>query len=392
MNDAIIHLDRIEYFPLENSPLRRKRNVDDQTFHRYYCDDEDKNFTSTGSIVQLTMKIQSHRSILLDQSEIKTKIFFKSLNIPVRLNDGQIFDLKMKSCSTKNENLLSYRVGHCAGGLYPNDHKCVSYQYGSDPIQTIDCHLPSNPLNSLVVLLIHGGFWMSLYNRSIEDAVANDLVRLNLIVCNLDYRSFGNNGGFPNTFYDVSNGTDLLRTIAQEQGFNADRIIIVGHSAGGQLGGFLSGRFRLKPNQAGFSVNPLRPIAFVSQAGVNNMWDGCDQADITGDGAVMKFLGGNYHQYPQRYVQSSLAASTNPSIRDLYPSEFLPLNIPIQAITGSADDVVPITQTMDFVQQAKNAGDNCSEVIVPGEDHFVHLNPTSQSWNRTRAFILSFIQ
>lgn len=80
------------------------------------------------------------------------------------------------------------------------------------------------------------------------------------------------------------------------------------------------------------------------------------------------------------------------SSRDLYPSEFLPLNIPIQAITGSADDVVPITQTMDFVQQAKNAGDNCSEVIVPGEDHFVHLNPTSQSWNRTRAFILSFIQ
>lgn len=295
------------------------------------------------------------------------------------------------------------------GGLYPNDEKCVSYQYGLDPIQAIDCHIPKHPSVSLLVLLVHGGYWHSIYNRSNEDAVANDLVRLNLIVCNLDYRSVGNGGGFPNTFYDVSNGTDLLPIIAHEQGFNADRIIIVGHSAGGQLGGFLSGRFRLEPDQAGFSENPVRPIAFVSQAGVNNMWDGCDQWKKTGDGAVMKFLGGNYREYPQRYRQSSVSASTNPSIRfileqskelsrqrfdrfrELYPSEFLPLNIPIQAITGSADITVPITQTTDFVQQAKMVGDNCSQVLVPGEDHFAHLNPTSQSWNRTRSFILSFI-
>jgi pimeloyl-ACP methyl ester carboxylesterase len=75
----------------------------------------------------------------------------------------------------------------------------------------------------------------------------------------------------------------------------------------------------------------------------------------------------------------------------LYPSQLLPLNVPIQAITGSADITVPITQTINFGKQATIAGDNCTTVIVEGEDHVVHLNASSKSWNRTLTFILSFI-
>ncbi|UJR24041.1 hypothetical protein I4U23_027006 [Adineta vaga] len=262
--------------------------------------------------------------------------------------------------------------GPCEGGLYPNDDKCVAYQYGPDPIQVIDCHLPKGPYVHLVVLLIHGGFWRSIINRSIEDAVANDLLRFNIVVCNLDYRSFGNQGGYPNTFYDVSNGTDLLRSIAREQGFQSDRVIVVGHSAGGQLGGYVTG--------------PL-----VTQAGVNNMWDGCDQADETGSGAVISFLGGNYAIFPERYILSSLAASSNVTVKMQYPSQFLPLGVPIQAITGSADITVSVSQTITSAEQAKIAGDNCTRVIVDGEDHFVHLNVSSKSWNRTLTFILSFV-
>lgn len=201
------------------------------------------------------------------------------------------------------------------GGLYPNDEKCVSYSYGSDPIQVIDCHLPKGPYASVVVLLVHGGYWSAKLNRSLENDVGNDLLRFNIVVCNLDYRSVGNDGGYPNTFYDVSNGTDLIRTIANEHQFDSNRVVVVGHSAGGQLGGYITGRFRLTVNQPGYSRNPLRPIGYVSQAGVNNMWDGCDQAAETGSGAVIQFLGGTYHTYPERYVLSSLGASSNDSVK-----------------------------------------------------------------------------
>ena len=74
----------------------------------------------------------------------------------------------------------------------------------------------------------------------------------------------------------------------------------------------------------------------------------------------------------------------------MYPSQFLPLKVPIQAITGSADITVPVSQTITFAEQAKSAGDNCTQVIVEG-DHFVHLNVSSKAWRKTRDFILSFI-
>lgn len=79
------------------------------------------------------------------------------------------------------------------------------------------------------------------------------------------------------------------------------------------------------------------------------------------------------------------------SFREQYPSQLLPLEVPIQAITGSKDITVPISQTITFSEQAINAGDNCTQVIVDGEDHFVHLNISSKSWNKTLTFILSFI-
>ena len=75
----------------------------------------------------------------------------------------------------------------------------------------------------------------------------------------------------------------------------------------------------------------------------------------------------------------------------MYPSQFLPLKVPIQAITGSADITVPVSQTITFAEQAKSAGDNCTQVIVEGVDHFVHLNVSSKAWRKTRDFILSFI-
>ncbi|CAF4554322.1 unnamed protein product [Rotaria sp. Silwood2] len=111
------------------------------------------------------------------------------------------------------------------------------------------------------------------------------------------------------------------------------------------------------------------------------MGDGGEQANETGSGAIISFLGGTYEMYPERYQLSSLMASSNLSIKAKYPSQYLPLEVPIQAITGSVDITVPISQTITFAKQAKSAGDNCAQVIVEGEDHFVHLNISSKSWN-----------
>ncbi|CAF3265818.1 unnamed protein product [Rotaria socialis] len=402
-------------------PMSINQNVKKREIIKYVnlCRNEETNpmgdlfIAHVSAVYPLNYNIGTHQKHLFNKIKLYNTAAYRSFNIPIKFVDGQALPVKMNFCSfqhisssisssarniqkrhsktmTYNDTIYSIPK-FILSGLYPNDEKCVAYTYGPDPIQVIECHLPKGPYAPLVVLLIHGGFWSAKYNRSLEDAVGNDLLRFKTVVCNLDYRSIGNDGGYPNTFYDVANGTDLIRTIAEEHGFNSDRIIVVGHSAGGQLGGYITGRFRLKSNQPGYSTNPVRPIAFVSQAGVNNLWDGCDHAEETGSGAVISFLGGKYQMYPERYVFSSLAASSNLSIKVQYPSQFLPLEVPMQVITGSADITVPISQTITLAEQAKFAGDNCTEVIVEGEDHFVHLNISSKSWNRTLTFVLSFI-
>ncbi|CAF2160296.1 unnamed protein product [Rotaria magnacalcarata] len=433
-----VNINMAQFVPMSINQDVKKREI---IKYVNLCRNEESNpmgdlfiaHVSTG--YPLNYNIGKHRQHLFNKIKLCNTAVYRSLNITMKFVDGQTLPVKMNFCSfqhisssifpsarniqkrhsktmTYNDTIYSIPkfvpskswkanitlnttnksiYGSCQGGLYPNDERCVAYTYGPDPIQVIECHLPKGSYAPLVVLLIHGGFWSAKFNRSLEDAVGNDLLRFKIVVCNLDYRSIGNDGGYPNTFYDVANGTDLIRTIAEEHGFNSDRIIVVGHSAGGQLGGYITGRFRLKPNQPGYSTSPLRPIAFVSQAGVNNLWDGCDHAEETGSGAVISFLGGKYQMYPERYVLSSLAASSNLSVKVQYPSQFLPLEIPIQVITGSADITVPISQTITLAEQAKIAGDNCTEVIVEGEDHFVHLNVSSKSWNRTLTFVLSFI-
>ncbi|CAF0966568.1 unnamed protein product [Rotaria sordida] len=422
-----VNVNKAQFVPVAITEDKKKREI---MQNLNLCENENTDTTGDLFILHLSTEyplnytMMAHQQYLLDKMKIDNSSAYKQFSLPIKFINGKTLSIKMSFCSfdqvispvsiqatgiqKRNSKEFACTGTICSiskfiqsqnwneniifnGGLYPNDDKCVAYTYGPDPIQVIDCHLPKGPYAPIVVLLIHGGFWSAKYNRSLEDAVGNDLLRFNIVVCNLDYRSVGNGGNYPNAFYDVSNGTDLIRTIAQEHGFNSTRVIVVGHSAGGQLGGYITGRFRLIPSQPGYSTNPLRPIAFVSQAGVNNMWDGCDQANETGSGAVISFLGGTYQMYPERYLLSSLAASSNISVRAQYPSQFLPLEVPIQAITGSLDITVPVSQTITFAEQAKTAGDNCTRVIVEGEDHFVHLNISSKSWNMTLAFILSFI-
>ena len=75
-----------------------------------------------------------------------------------------------------------------------------------------------------MVVLVHGGFWYSDYDRSLEVDVAADLVAAGYAVWNLDYRSIGNGGGFPTTFEDVAAGCDALVDAAAGPGLDLDRV------------------------------------------------------------------------------------------------------------------------------------------------------------------------
>nr|WP_225753326.1 alpha/beta fold hydrolase [Actinotalea sp. Marseille-Q4924] len=222
-----------------------------------------------------------------------------------------------------------------------------------------------------VVVLVHGGFWRAAYDRSLQDAVVEDLVGTGWAVWNLEYRPVGDGGGWPRTFEDAASGTDALADVAREAGLPLHRVVAIGHSAGGTLAAWLGARHLLPAGAPGADPR-VRPTAVCAQAGVLDMVTAARE-DV-GRGAVTDLLGSGPDEDPERYAVTS-------------PAALVPSGVPVLALTGAEDDVVPPRQSAAFVAAAVRAGDDARLEVVPGEGHMEHLDPTAACWGAARRWL-----
>lgn len=215
-----------------------------------------------------------------------------------------------------------------------------------------------------VVVLIHGGFWRDSFGLELMSPLAADLSGRGYATWNLEYRGVGaSGGGWPETGEDVGAGIDLLAELADEYGLDLNKVIVMGHSAGGQLALWSAARDHLPGGAPG--LNPIvMPAAVVSLAGVNDLAT-ADRNGI-GAGAVAAFLGRGEDR-TALYAEAS-------------PMELTPLDVPILLVHGDKDRNVPISQTNDYATVARAAGDFVEVQPVPGGDHFIVIDPASRAW------------
>ena len=192
-------------------------------------------------------------------------------------------------------------------------------------------------------------FWRAQYGADLARLLAADLAGRGFAALNIEYRRVGSGpgggGGFPATFDDVSSAIELLGST----GLDLTHVVAVGHSAGGQLAAWSAARRRL-PRWASASV---AVTAVVSQAGILDLTT-ADREGL-GGGAVAALLG---------------ARSTDRRVYDLAdPMRQLPLDVPVRCVHGRADDVVPVSQSQDYVRAARAAGADATVTLVDG-DHF----------------------
>ncbi|GIM97081.1 alpha/beta hydrolase family protein [Paractinoplanes toevensis] len=217
--------------------------------------------------------------------------------------------------------------------------------YGDHPEQWADERTPAGAAPAPVGILIHGGFWRSIWAADLMDALAIDLAERGWTSWNLEYRR-PDRHGWAATTADVAAGVAAAR----------DRhpgapIVLFGHSAGGQLA------LRLAAD------DPDLALA-VSLAGVLDLAEG--QRRFLGEGAITTALGGTPAEVPAVY------AAGDPMAR-------LPLASPALLVQGSGDglDLVDINRRF-----AAAAGLTLLE--QPG-DHFDVISPGSPIWAATMA-------
>lgn len=233
---------------------------------------------------------------------------------------------------------------------FPIELADVRLPYGDHPAQFIDLFLPKIPAPA-TILLIHGGCWQAQFGLDQLGQLARAITRYGYAVASVEYRRLGNGGGWPTTFEDVGASADFLSTIASRYDLNLDRLITMGHSAGGHLALWLACRTQLTPLQPLYTPNPQPIHAVVSLAGIPDMATAATR-QICQD-APQTLLGGLADEKPDHYAIGS-------------PVNFLPLGIPHRHVSGTADDIVPLDYVRDFVD---TAGSEATLIAVDG-GHF----------------------
>jgi acetyl esterase/lipase len=248
--------------------------------------------------------------------------------------------------------------------------------YGTDALQFGELRLPEGDGPHPVVVLIHGGCWLSRYDVSHIRKLAAALTREGVATWTLEYRRVGNpGGGWPGTFEDVAKGADHLRAVAKEHRLDLDRVLAMGHSAGAQLALWLGARRRFSDRGPFAAAEPVIPravlglapaadLAYLYQAGA------CDNA-------VGKLVGGSPASEPERYRMTS-------------PSDLVPLGLPQILVIGSHDrNWAPVGRR--YYEAARAAGDDVRMVEAADSGHFEMIDPDSSTWPLVRDSVFQLL-
>jgi len=237
--------------------------------------------------------------------------------------------------------------------------------YGSDPNQFFDLRLPPGKGSFPLVINIHGGYWRAKYNLNHAGHLCAALAAKGLATANLEYRRVGNEGGaWPGTFADIRSAFHFLAQNAAQFSLDAQRIVVMGHSAGGQLALCLAAH------------EPTITRA-VSLAGVVDLRSAY-RLHLSND-AVVEFLRGTPTEVPDHYREADPMQLTIPNARQWL-------------IHGAVDDVVPPAFSRDYVAaKQKRTGKEKEDVHlleIPGADHFDVIDPRAAAWRQIADTIL----
>ncbi len=244
----------------------------------------------------------------------------------------------------------------------------ATIKYGDDPLQVIDIWRPEGRGAKPAVIMIHGGCWQTdIAERDIMNWIADDLRANGVGVWNIEYRGVDRDGGgYPGTFEDIALAADMFVAQADAYDFRTDKIIGIGHSAGGHLTLWLANRLAMPAGPLRGDA-PVKLDLAISQGGLPDLREGMKRdGHPCGTEAPAKMSAGEFAlTSPPEMAQTDVRQVLFHNTRDkIAPPEFA------QRYIGLLKDAEP-------------------QLIETGSEGHVELvAPDSESWKRQRALIL----
>ncbi|GAA0633838.1 alpha/beta hydrolase [Sporichthya brevicatena] len=242
-------------------------------------------------------------------------------------------------------------------------------RYGRHRDHVVEVLAPPDAGGRPLVVVIHGGFWREQYDRGHTAPQCAALAGHGYVVAAIEYRRVGGGGGYPETLLDVAAALDVLPELLTELEpglVDAERVVLMGHSAGGHLALWAASRHRLPAEAPGHRATPPPIRGVLCLAGVAHLeWA---VAAGLGDGAVEAFLGAAPEDDPDgRYAVAD-------------PARLVPTGVPTICLHGGLDEHVPVDCGAVYAAAAREAGDATELRVLEWEDHFTLVTPGSSAW------------
>lgn len=241
--------------------------------------------------------------------------------------------------------------------------------YGDAPSQYAELFLPQGAGPFPVAVLVHGGCWTGKFGGITQlRNLAGALAARGIAVWNVEYRRVDEEGGgYPGMYLDMHAALDALRAQAGRHPLDLERIVAVGHSAGGQLVQWIAGRERIPATSPLHHPRPLPVRAIVSLGGL---------ADLRGEAAlIQKSCGRDTSQ-----LAGSPSAARPDVFADTNAAELLPNGSRTWLVTGELDTISPPRVAHDYAAKARAAGDAAEVVILPAASHYDEVAASSPAW------------
>ena len=219
--------------------------------------------------------------------------------------------------------------------------------YGSRPHQVYE--VVGDPTSARGwVVLVHGGFWKTRWDRTHLRPLAAALAGEGYAVALLEYARAGmEGGGWPGTFSDVA---AALAAVREEIG--AAPYAMVGHSAGGHLAAWLLHQPEAEGCAGAVSLAGCLDLTLTAELGL-------------GDGAAGALMGGGPQDLPGPYAEA------DPARRGAAP-------YPVVVLHGTEDEEVPVA-VADSWWAACGVPDRDRLVVLEGVGHFSLIDPAGPS-------------
>lgn len=245
----------------------------------------------------------------------------------------------------------------------PPDHRIA---YGSDSLQFGNLRLPKHPGPYPVVVFIHGGCWLGQFDIAHVAAIEQAMADSGFAVWSIEYRRVGDpGGGWPNTFADVARGVDYLRVLARDYPLDLNRVVVAGHSAGGQFALWVAARTKIPASSELYASDPLPVRAAFALAPASDL-EGLEARHVCGD-VIDKLMGGSPADHADRYAAGS-------------PMRLAPIGVRQVLIVGAHDQSwAPAGRA--YAAHARAAGDTGIVLMeAPESGHFELIAPASTTW------------